>query len=185
MKNTVVYTTGRLNPPTSGHAKLVRKVRDVAKKHNGDAIIYMTTSHDSKKNPLKFEQKVYFMKRMFRDVTFNTDKKLNNPFTILGDLLDKYEHVIFVVGGDRVQEFKNKMESHTAKNYPNNTFEVISAGERAALKVGNEDVSGSFMRKYAEKNDYETFSKGLPEEMSKADAKKLFTLVRTGMGLTK
>ena len=37
---TAVFAFGRMNPPTTGHAKLVKKVMSVAKKENGIPMIY-------------------------------------------------------------------------------------------------------------------------------------------------
>ena len=53
----VVATFGRMNPPTTGHEKLVNHVKKLAEKHGGEAHVYLSHSHDAKKNPLSYEHK--------------------------------------------------------------------------------------------------------------------------------
>ena len=47
---------GRFNPPTTGHEKLMNKVKQVAGKGNYE--IYPSRSNDPKKNPLDPETKI-------------------------------------------------------------------------------------------------------------------------------
>jgi len=60
---------------------------------------------------------------------------------------------------------------------------VISAGARDPDAAGVEGMSASKQRENASKNDFVTFSQGVPKTMSNKDARKLFNDVRTGMGL--
>jgi cytidyltransferase-like protein len=53
-----VMTFGRMNPPTTGHLKLINKVKEVADKHNASYSVIVSHSQDSKKNPLSSEQQV-------------------------------------------------------------------------------------------------------------------------------
>lgn len=189
MNKTVVYTVGRFNPPTTGHELLIKTVEKTARKEGGDAYVFATTSHDSKKNPLKFEQKIYFLKKAFPRVKFNTDKKLNNAFTALGELVKKYDHIVFIVGGDRVAEFTDKLEGFFVRSilpdHPQKTIEILSAGERDAIKVGGINISGTAMRNFVKANDFDSFSKGVVSTLPSREVEKLFTAVKAGMGLTK
>ena len=54
---------GRFNPPTTGHEKLLNKVKQVAGKGNYE--IYPSRSNDPKKNPLDPDTKVGYMQQMF------------------------------------------------------------------------------------------------------------------------
>ena len=47
MAKTVVFTFGRMNPPTIGHEKLVNKVKAIAKKHGGEPRLYLSHSQDT------------------------------------------------------------------------------------------------------------------------------------------
>ena len=54
----VVMAFGRMNPPTTGHLKLIDKVRAEAEKRGAKHVVVASHSQDSKKNPLTGEQKV-------------------------------------------------------------------------------------------------------------------------------
>jgi nicotinic acid mononucleotide adenylyltransferase len=69
----IVFTFGRMNPPTIGHAKLVDKVQSVAKSEKADARVYL--SHTSvqddpknKKDPLNYKQKIKYAKKAFGSI---------------------------------------------------------------------------------------------------------------------
>ena len=47
-----VLAFGRMNPITSGHEKLVNRVKDIAKKVGGSHHIVLSHSQDTNKNPL-------------------------------------------------------------------------------------------------------------------------------------
>ena len=61
--NAVVFTFGRFNPPTVGHGKLITKVAAAA--IGNQYRIYASQSNDSKKNPLKYKEKIRVMRKMF------------------------------------------------------------------------------------------------------------------------
>ena len=61
-----VFAFGRMNPPTTGHLKLIDKVKEVAKKVGGSHSVVVSHSQDSKKNPLSAEQKLKHLKRYSR-----------------------------------------------------------------------------------------------------------------------
>ena len=106
----VVFSFGRMNPPTIGHSKLIIKVMSVAKKEGATPIIYPSKTEDQKKNPLSFKTKVKVLKDVFGDV-INTDTSIRTPFDVLDSLNNaNYEKVVFVVGSDRVNEFKRGMD---------------------------------------------------------------------------
>ena len=55
-------TFGRMNPPTTGHLKVIEKVREIADKHNAGHTVVTSHSQDSKKNPLSAAQKIKHLK---------------------------------------------------------------------------------------------------------------------------
>ena len=69
----VAFTFGRFNPPTTGHEKLISKVKSLP---TNDYKIYLSRSEDPKKNPLSARQKLDYMKKMFpqhaRNIEVNT-----------------------------------------------------------------------------------------------------------------
>ena len=65
-----VLAFGRMNPITSGHEKLINKVKDIAAKVGGTHHIVLSHSQDAKKNPLTAEQKVKHAKNAFPGTNF-------------------------------------------------------------------------------------------------------------------
>jgi len=47
MVKTAVFSFGRMNPPTTGHGKLIKKVMSVAKKEKGIPMIYPSKTEDN------------------------------------------------------------------------------------------------------------------------------------------
>lgn len=185
----ITITFGRMNPPTTGHGKLLEAMKTVASGNNYR--VYLSQSQDKKKNPLDYETKVKYARKMFprhaRSIIL--DKSIKTIFDVLVQLYDQgYTQVNLVVGSDRVSEFKtlaskyNGVEGrHGFYNFEGGV-NVISAGDR---DPDAEDVSGmsaSKMRAAAGDNDFQAFVKGLPEGFS--EAKQLFNDVRKGMGLS-
>ena len=70
-----VMTFGRMNPPTTGHLKLIHKVKEVADKNNASHTVVASHSQDSKKNPLSGEQKVKHLKRYSPGTNFKSSSK--------------------------------------------------------------------------------------------------------------
>ena len=185
----VVFTFGRFNPPTVGHEKLLDVVAKSAK--GGDEYrVYSSQTQDKKKNPLDYNSKIKYMRKMFprhaRSIV--SDKSIKTAIDVLVKLYDDgFTKVSMVVGSDRVNEFDalaNKYNGVKARHGFYN-FEgginIISAGERDPDSEGVSGMSASKMRAAAEANDFETFKKGLPTSFK--DDQKLFNSVRSGMGL--
>ena len=178
VKDSVVFTFGRMNPPTVGHGKLIDKVLSIAKSSGIKPIIYPSKTEDDNKNPLPFRMKVKVLKDVYGSIV-DTDRGVKTPFDALDQLNDKnVSNVTFVVGSDRVKEFKKNMRSHIKKNLSNiKNFSVISAGERDPDASGVSGMSGSKMRSFVQKNDFVNFKKGLITKSSKL-AKTVFTLLQ-------
>ena len=67
---------GRFNPPTTGHERLMNKVKQVAGKGNYE--IYPSRSNDPAKNPLDPDTKIGYMQQMFPN---HAKHIMNNPKT--------------------------------------------------------------------------------------------------------
>lgn len=183
------FTFGRMNPPTTGHEKLL----DALAKQSGrnDYFVFVSQTQDKKKNPLNYNSKVKHIRKMFprhaRRVMIN--KKVRTAFDAAQFLYDKgYKSVVMVVGSDRVREFEtllNKYNGQKAQHgfYNFKSISVASAGARDPDAEGVEGMSASKMRGYATDNNFPSFSQGLSPSLNNKDAKKLFTDVRDGMGL--
>lgn len=180
----MVFTFGRFQPPTSGHQLLINKVIGVANKNKAEHRIYVSPSHDSKRNPLSYADKIKYMKKMFRGANIMNDKKLFNPFKVAEKLSKEgYTDVVFVVGGDRVGEFRKRFKKYIGPDGYGFTFRVVSAGKRDPDAEGVVGMSGTKMRVAAQDKDIRSFKSGLPSGMSKKDAEGLMNAIRKGMNL--
>lgn len=185
----VYFTFGRMNPPTIGHGKVMDVL--ASKSGKADYKVYVSQTQDKKKNPLSYNDKVKHARKMFPKHARNiiSDKKVKTAIDALVVLYDQgYKNVTMVVGSDRVMEFDvllNKYNGKKARHgfYNFQSIKVVSAGERDPDADGVEGMSASKQRENASKNDFVTFSQGVPKAMSNSDARKLFNDVRTGMGL--
>jgi hypothetical protein len=183
---TAVFTFGRMNPPTKGHEKLISKVFSISSREGADAYIFVSQTEDNKKNPLSFAEKTKFLKKALgsKKASIQTNKKIRTPFEALEFLLDKdYDRIIFVVGSDRVSEFKRNMGRFVKSEFDNVTFEVESAGERDPDADGVSGISASKMRAFAQDNDFKSFFKGIISGLNNRDAKEVFQLLQKKLGV--
>jgi hypothetical protein len=189
-EKTTVFAFGRMNPPTTGHEKLVNKIKDVAKQHNADHLIVMSHSQDAKKNPLSAEQKLKHAKRFFPKTNLQTSSKEKPTYFAHAADLNKSgtQHLIMVAGSDRVDEFHKNLHKYNGegegKLYNFKSIKVVSAGERDPDAEGVEGMSASKMREHAKSNNFDEFKKGVPSHVSEKHAKELFHDVRKGMNIS-
>src|SRR6056300_28269 len=186
--NTVVFTFGRFNPPTTGHEKLITKLSDVAKQNSATYMVFPSHSQNAKKDPLPHAKKIAYMRAMFPKHKKNIIASNNkNVFAIATELFDKgFKNVVMVVGSDRVDEFKSLLTKYNNVEgrhgfYNFDSINVVSAGERDPDAEGVTGMSASKMRAAASANDFNSFAQGLPSGF--ADGKKLFADVRKHMGI--
>ncbi len=173
---------GRFNPPTTGHEKLLNRVKRAAGK--GEYHIYPSRSMDSKKNPLDPDEKIEYMRKMFPKYA---ERIMNEPDSkTIFDVLKKVNasgarSINIVVGADRQREFENLANKYNHDLYDFDRINVISAGERDAESEGVEGMSASKLRAAAAKGDYNTFRGGVPKTLDDENAQKLYNTIRKGM----
>lgn len=188
-QKTIYFTFGRLNPPTMGHEMLLNKLAQAAGKN--PYRIYLSKSNDKKKNPLTYNEKIKFARKMFpkhaRQIIKND--KISTIMDIATALYkDGYVNVVMAVDGPRSREFDvllNKYNGVEGRHglYKFKSIKFINVGERNDSSEGIDGVSATKQRNAAKDNDFVAFSQGLPKSMSNADAKQLFNAVRKGLGL--
>ena len=182
----IAFAFGRFNPPTSGHEKLINKIKSVA---NGDYKVYLSRSEDNKKNPLSPKKKLEYMKKMFPQHARNIEINQTNMVLDIATLLYKkgYTDLKMVAGSDRVREFDTMLKKYNGVQsrhgkYDFTSIEVVSAGERDPDAEGATGMSASKMRDAVAKNDINSFKRGLPSGFN--DVQGLFNDIRKGMNLT-
>ena len=187
-----VTTFGRMNPPTTGHLKLINKVKEVAHKHNAEHSVVVSHSQDAKKNPLSGSQKVKHLSRYSPGTNFQKSSKEHPSIFHHAEKLHKQgvTHLHVVVGSDRVHEFKHSLNKYNGKPnkeghvpYHFKKITVHSAGHRDPDAEGSEGMSGTKMRHHASIGNSKEFRKGVPEHVSDKHAKDLMKDTRKGMGI--
>ncbi len=177
----IAFTFGRFNSPTSGHYENFQVLKDYAKKHKMDPVIYTSWSQNAKKNPLSPADKLFFLNKIApKGVKVSNDMTLKNAFSILEDLIkDKgYKRIAFLIGGDRANDFNTMKKYAQEWSSGTATLEIVVSGQR---KKG---ISGTDMRNHAKDNNFEAFEKGLPARgLTHQDKLDLFDKVRIGMGV--
>jgi hypothetical protein len=179
-----VFAFGRFNPPTVGHAKLFDKVAQVGRTADYH-VVYGSHSNDAKKNPLDPNFKKKVLRKAFPNNNVEVSSKaMPTALHIASLLYDKgYRKLTMVAGSDRYKEFKKMLDKYNGKKdrhgfYEFETIEVVSSGERDADSDDVTGASGTKMRMYAAKDDYESFRKYSPENLSDKDVKQIFDKVR-------
>lgn len=188
-EKTVYFTFGRLNPPTMGHEMLLNKLAKSAGKNPYK--IYLSKSSDPQKNPLSYNDKIKFARKMFpkharQIIKDNNIKTVMDIATAL--FKEGYVNVVMAVDGPRSREFDvllNKYNGVKGRHgfYNFKSIKFVNVGERNDSSEGIDGVSATKQRNAAKKNDFVAFTQGLPKSMSNQDAKQLFNAVRKGMGL--
>jgi len=186
---TAVFTFGRMNPPTIGHEKLLNKLKNVAGRSSADWFVYLSSSQDAKKNPLPFDRKIHYARKMFgRDVNARTFPKEPTALHAASSLFSKgYKKLVMVVGSDRVNDFGKLLKQYNNQDKPHgfynfDSIDVVSAGERDPDAEGVSGMSASKLRGFAVQGKFDEFAKGLPG-LNDKDAKSLFNEIRKGLKL--
>lgn len=176
-EDTAVLSFGRMNPPTIGHQKLMKKLI----KEGGVPMLFLSHSQDTKKNPLSYQEKLNFVRSNAPSGLRVVDSPARTIYEAIDTLVAQgFVNIIVICGSDRVEEF-SKIEKYKEK-MGFSSFKVISSGERDADSDNLENsISASKMREYAKEEDFDNFAKGAG--CSKSLVKDMYAAVRRGMGL--
>ncbi len=172
-KKTAVLAFGRMNPPTTGHEKLINKTHQVAKQHGGTAHVVATHSHDNKKNPLPQDKKLGYLRKIAHpDVKVSGSSKENPSIHHKASELHAagHTHLVVVAGGGREKEFHDTLKAYNGKtskhgHYNFKKISVVSSGKRDPDSHGTEGISGTKMRHYAKSGQHDKFKQGLPKAL--------------------
>jgi len=188
-ENHAVLAFGRMNPPTTGHEVLVKKVHDVANEVGGSHHVVLSHSQDAAKNPLSAEQKVKHAKRFFPGTNISVSDRESPNFLSQAAKLHKQgvTHLHMVAGSDRIPEYQNRLKkyngTHEGAMFNFKKITVHSAGERDPDAEGTSGMSASKMRGHATTGNFKEFKKGIPGHVKPEHAKELYNDVRGGMKL--
>lgn len=181
---TMIFTYGRFNPPTLGHEKIVNFMMKIATVCYADHGIFPSQSKDNKKNPLKFSDKLKFLRKSFPDTQVINNDNCKTLFTTLETLSNAgYKKVIMIVGSDRVREFRERVYPYI--NHPDlscdfDEFHVINGGNRESNDEISK-ISATKMRECVKRGDLTEFSRYVPSKLKETEIIELFNLVQEGM----
>lgn len=181
-----VTVFGRHQPPHLGHKLTFDRASDLASNigdnTEADQIFYSSRSQDPKKNPLPYQMKMGFLKKMFPDHAEKWDDD-ENVRTILGAATkasDKgYKNFHFVGGGDRRQGMEDLLRRYNGNLYNFDNIYSHSAGERDGEDLISQ-LSASKQRKFALDDDFDGFMGGIlsGDNFSENDARQLFDAIK-------
>ena len=163
------FCFGRYNIPTIGHLLLWKTLSDT----NADAkFIYTSHTQDKKRNPLDYITKSLIIKKCINDYNLNAqfvESSARTFIDVLVDIWDKgYDKIIIIAGGDRIEELLaladkyNNIPNKEGKAYFFKSIEGINSGLRDPDSDSVEGISGTKMREFVKKNDFENFSAFFP-----------------------
>lgn len=169
-ESTAVFAFGRMNPPTTGHEKLIHKVAEVAIEHGGQAHVVASHSQNTNRDPLPQDKKIEYLKKIApKGVHVHGSSKEEPSFLHQAKRLHDagHQHLVMVAGSDRVDEYKKKLDQYNGKegHYNFKSIKVVSAGHRDPDAEGAEGMSGTKMRGFARSGDHKSFKSGLPKAL--------------------
>lgn len=179
----IVFTFGRMNPPTRGHERLVSTVVETARAIGGDHIVYLSQTQRAPTDPLAWSFKRRVCEAAFPGVNLSKDLSIRNPFIALDVLKEEYDDITMVVGSDQVEEFEKRFTPYA--NHWGVDFTVISAGERIAESRGIAGLSATKMREWAAEGKKEKFLEGLPKAINSNVKELVYNNTRRGLRETK
>jgi len=194
----VYFTFGRFQPPTTGHGLLIQSIGERAREIGADAYIFVSSrcndlskymkskkyknieksgtfeSCDSNENPLRVDQKIHYLRKMFPSATFvdTTECACPQLFQIVHLLKEKgYTDIHMLVGADRVETFSKVLASEGI------LVEGIDRPPGA--------MSGTKMRLAAVRGNIETLKAGtMIGQMTEADVLQLQQDIIAGLGMS-
>ena len=150
-KKTAVLAFGRMNPPTTGHEKLINKTHEVAKKHGGTAHVVASHSNDKKKNPLPQDKKLGYIRKIAHpDVKVSgSSTGSSGPLHAATKLHDAgHKHLVYVGGSDQHENIHKVLTKYNGKkgahgHYNFKSIKSVSAGDRDEKASGTQGMSAS------------------------------------------
>lgn len=180
--STIVFTFGRMNPPTKGHKLVVSKVVETAKKIGADHIVYLSQTNRAPTDPLEWDFKRRVCENAFKGVNISNDVSIKNPFIAIEVLKDSYDNIIMIAGSDQVSDY-SAFKKYTDEWGIN--FQVVSAGERVLGSRGIAGISASNLRKYATEGNKNKFFEGLPKGLTGGAMELIYKNTRRGLSKSK
>lgn len=183
----VVFTFGRMQPPSVGHQKVITRTMNHAADVGADHAIYVSHTQDNKRNPLSSSEKAAYIKHAMPDANIRTSSKESPSFIHIAKNLHAqgYKHLTMVAGSDRIEEYKDKLNKYNGpdKEFNFKSINVVSAGERDKKAKGVAGMSGTKMRQAALSGDKKSFKGGLMSGLKDEHKEAIYHKIRSVMGV--
>ena len=180
----VVFCWGRMNPPTIGHGKMIEFTKEKAL--YDDWWVMATHSEGGRKNPLPYDRKIYYLKKMFPDYARNIYEgpASQTIIKVMQFLQPDYDHVVGIVGSDQYPWLSRFLpERNGTDDYTFDKIEVLNAGGRDPSAKGAAGASSSKQKEFVKKNNVPEYCSYLPNTLTMKEKIDLFRLTKKGMGL--
>ena len=180
----VVFCWGRMNPPTIGHEKMINFT--ISKAGTDDWWVMATHSHGGEKNPIGYDDKIKYLKKMFPK---HADHIYEGPASqtiikVMQFLQPDYDHVVGVVGADQYRWLSKLLpDRNGTDDYTFDKIEVMNAGGRDPDAKGAAGASSSKQKGFVRANNVPEYCSYLPNTLSMKEKIDLFKLTKKGMGL--
>jgi len=176
----MVFTIGRMNPPTSGHMGLISELMGLARENNLDNIGIVLSSSEDNKNPLSCNRKTQYLSEMISNMSNMSNIKTNIicketgfPMSNIYDLLnvsrvDKDSKMLLIIGEDRDNAF------NWLKNYfPNLEIRALSRPEGA--------MSATKIRGFVSDNNKDAFNEAYAGILQQDTIDELYDDIFSGL----
>lgn len=172
----VVFSFGRMNPPTIGHEKLVNKIKSEAKTRGADARLYLSHTSNKEKDPLTYDEKAKYAKKAFG---IFKKSRARTIIEVAKELeADGYTDIVLVFGEDRDAEMVNLIKRYNGKDFNFNSINSVSAGKRDPNAKGVEGISGTKLRELAKTGKIGDFKKALASKLSDREKTAIYNQIR-------
>ena len=178
----IIVSYGRMNPPTIGHMQLLNHCKELKLQYRSLICdVYLSNSHDNKKNPLTPEEKVRLInmlcpKSITNEVNITYDSGIRNIFDVMIKYSNPNANIIVVCGYDRLNEYQTKLTMYNGKDYHYKSIQCVAYNSRVI--VDNKQVSGTRLRTAIINDDYSLFERLLMgDDKTKSEYKELIEFV--------
>lgn len=143
VKKNVVFTYGRMNPPHSGHIKLIQEIKNLANKEGKKPIVILSHKEGTKENPLLLENKIKILEQILKkkglskvEINHTTPKRL-----IQFTMNEFSPNSIMVLGENRIENGQFKFLKFNTRSVKRNKKTSASATKaRAAAVSGKKEA---------------------------------------------
>ncbi len=156
MAKSVFMAFGRMQPPTRGHLVVINQLLNSARKVGGKAVLFLSNTQDTKKNPLTHDEKAKAVLAAAPSLIIGP-KTAKSPIDALNwAKTNGYTAITLVVGTDRREKFGSLINSWKKYEDPDNKLLVKVAVADAGTR---NSISGTAARQLALSGNLAGFTK--------------------------